>query len=164
MNVNFERAHKELMPIEGGYSNRSHAADPGGETMYGVTERVARKWGYMGPMKDLPLSTAKQIAYEIYWAPYQCDQLPFAIAYQVFDTAYNGGRPAAWLQASVGVTVDGVVGAKTVAAARASDQMAVILAFNGLRLEYMMSLSNWLDNSRGWTRRIFKNIQLGLQK
>ena len=50
------------METEGGYSNRNPEDDPGGETMWGVTARVAREDGYTGPMRDLPLERAKSIA------------------------------------------------------------------------------------------------------
>ena len=37
---------------EGGYVD--HKADRGGKTRYGITERVARAWGYQGHMRDFP--------------------------------------------------------------------------------------------------------------
>ena len=60
MSDNFNWAFDLLMGHEGGYSN--NPKDPGGETMWGITARVARAWGYSGPMKSLPRETAKQIA------------------------------------------------------------------------------------------------------
>lgn len=42
----------DLIAIEGGYSNDPD--DSGGETTWGVTERRARKFGYTGPMIDMP--------------------------------------------------------------------------------------------------------------
>ena len=115
--MSFDTAFASLMESEGGYWD-----DPvGGATMYGVTERVARTWGYKGVMRELPLATAKSIAKSEYWDRYQCDQFAPAIGYQVFDTAYNGGKPILWLQSAVGVTADGVIGAKTIAAVRAAD-------------------------------------------
>lgn len=155
----FDHAHAVLMESEGGYSNRNPVDDPGGETMWGVTARVARDDGYVGPMRDLPLERAKGIARREYWDAWKCDQLPPLLAFQVFDTAYNGGRPAHWLQQALGVTADGIIGAKTIAAARSADQLAVAMRFNELRAEYMMSLKNWPANSRGWTRRLFKCMQ-----
>lgn len=155
----FDHAHAELMLSEGGYSNRNPVDDPGGETMFGVTARVAREDGYTGPMRDLPLERAKSIAKRKYWDVWKCDQLPPVLAYQVFDTAYNGGKPAVWLQQALGVPADGIIGARTIAAARVADQQAVAVRFNELRAEYMMSLTNWQANSRGWTRRLFKCMQ-----
>jgi lysozyme family protein len=155
--MNFDNAFAALMNVEGGYWD-----DPvGGPTMYGVTERVARAWGYAGDMRQLPLATARSIAKSEYWDRFKCDQLPYAIAYQVFDAAYNGGRPAQWLQQAVGAVADGIIGAKTIAAVRAADPSKVILAFNAARIQYLTSLKNWPSNSKGWARRIAENLLKG---
>lgn len=155
--MNFDDAFKSLINIEGGFWD-----DPvGGPTMYGVTERVARAWGYKGDMRQLSLPTARAIAKSEYWDRFKCDQLPYAIAYQVFDTAYNGGRPVHWLQQAVGAVADGIIGAKTIAAVRAADPAKVILSFNASRIQYQTSLKNWSSNSRGWARRIAENLLKG---
>ena len=51
--MNFDDAIKRVLMHEGGYSD--HAADPGGKTMFGITEAVAREVGYRGNMDELPL-------------------------------------------------------------------------------------------------------------
>lgn len=157
----FDRAFVELRGSEGDYSNRDAVADPGRATRFGITERVAREWGYKGDMRELPLETAKQIAKTWYWDKYSCDQLPELIAFHVFDTAYNGGYPVKWLQEALGVNADGIIGAKTIAAARACDPWKVIALFNAKRLVYLTNLNNWPHNSRGWARRIATNLTYG---
>lgn len=157
----FDRAFAEMMHSEGGYADRDSAADPGGRTNHGVTEKVARAWGYKGDMRDLPLDTAKQIAKKNYWDAYQCDQLPDLIAFHVFDTAYNGGYPAKWLQEAIGVTADGIIGARTIAAARSADPWKVIALFNAKRMHYLTNLNNWPHNAKGWARRIATNLTYG---
>ena len=155
--MNFEDAFNSLMEVEKGFWD-----DPaGGPTMYGVTEHVARQWGYLGDMRQLPLTTARSIAKSEYWDRYQCDQFAPAIGYQVFDAAYNGGMPVRWLQAAVGAAVDGVIGAKTIAAVRAADPAKVVLSFNASRLQYLTSLSGWASNGKGWARRIADNLLKG---
>jgi lysozyme family protein len=157
----FDKAFASIDIIEGGYSNRDKSADPGGATNHGVTERVARKWGYTGDMRDLPTDVARQIAKTEYWDQYHCDQLPDLLAYQVFDTAYNGGYPIKWLQECLGVTADGIIGARTIAAARACDQWKVIALFNSKRIGYLTNLNNWPQNAKGWARRIAFNLSNG---
>lgn len=153
----FGVAFDALMGVEKGFWD-----DPaGGPTMYGVTERVARRWGYAGDMRQLPIDTAKAIAKSEYWDRYQCDQFHPAVAYQVFDAAYNGGHPAQWLQQAVGVEVDGVIGAKTIAAVRAADRARVVLQFNAARIKYLTSLDGWASNGRGWANRIADNLLKG---
>lgn len=158
MITDFNGAFDRLIENEGGYSD--HPSDTGGKTMYGVTETVARQWGYLGAMKDLPLDTAKQIAKAYYWTPNRCDQLPPAIAFHVFDTAYNGGPAVRWLQQAAGVTADGIIGAKTVAAVRDANPAALVMAFNALRLAYLANLKTWPEFSRGWARRIIRNMEV----
>lgn len=156
----FDDAFSRLMTNEGGYSHRDAAADPGGETMYGITLKVARAWGYLGPMSELPLETAKAIARANYWQPYYCDQLPPAIAFHVFDTAFHGGSPIRWLQSAVGSTPDGIVGSKTIAAIRAAHPAVTVMAFTRKRFEYLMGLKNWSQNAKGWTARLVRNMEV----
>jgi len=114
----------------------------------------------MGPMKDLPVETAKSIAKGFYWTPNKCDQLPPAIAFHVFDAAYHGGQPIRWLQRAAKVEDDGIIGSKTIAAVRAANQAELVLSFNRQRLQYLAKLNNWADNSRGWTLRIVRNMEV----
>jgi lysozyme family protein len=153
----FDDAFVALIGNEGGYSNSP--ADPGGETMWGITARVARGWGYQGEMKDLPLDTAKAIARKFYWDPYQCDQFDARVAFQVFDAAYNGGHPAQWLQQAAGVTQDGIIGAITIAAVRALDPLRVVILFNASRIVYYTSLGTWESFGKGWLNRIANNLR-----
>jgi lysozyme family protein len=153
----FDDAFTALMGNEGGYSN--NPADPGGETMWGVTACVARANGYTGAMKDLPLETAKAIARNVYWDPYQCDQFDARVAFQVFDAAYNGGHPAQWLQQAAGVDADGVIGAVTIAAVRAADPMKIVALFNASRIFYYTALITWESFGKGWANRIANNLR-----
>lgn len=156
--INFNDAFTSLIGSEGGYSN--NPADPGGETMWGITKRVAVANGYAGDMHLLPLDLAKNIAKKCYWDLYQCDQFDIRIAYQIFDTAYNGGRPAQWLQQAVGVTADGVIGAKTIAAVRAADPLKIVMRFCASRGRYYASLNN-MTFINGWINRLAKNLEIG---
>ncbi|MDR7006095.1 glycoside hydrolase family 108 protein [Paraburkholderia strydomiana] len=155
----FDDAFSALLGNEGGYVD--NPADPGGATRWGVTERVARAWGYAGDMKDLPIETAKAIAKKNYWDAYQCDQFDPRIGFQVFDAAYNGGKPAQWLQQAAGVTADGVIGSITVAAVRAADPMKIIMRFAAYRLQYLGNLSAWPTFGHGWANRIANNLIRG---
>jgi lysozyme family protein len=83
---------------EGKYSN--HPDDTGGETMWGITIRVARRNGYQGPMRDMPRETAK----DIYFREYVVNpgfaavmELSEPIAEELVDTGVNMGPPVAAL-------------------------------------------------------------------
>jgi len=157
--MSFDQAFASLQASEGGYSN--NPADPGQETMYGITAVVARRWGYAGAMRELPQSTARQIAKSEYWDRYQCDQFGDAVGFAVFDAAYNGGAPAQWLQQAAGATVDGNIGAKTIAAVRAADPMRIVMRFTALRILYLAELNTWPTFGRGWANRMANNLMTG---
>jgi len=159
MSTAFEQAFTALIGNEGGYSNNPH--DPGGETMWGVTARVARAQGYTGPMRELPQSTAQQIAKAEYWDRYRCDAMDPRIGFEIFAAAYNGGSPVNWLQLAVGTKADGKLGDITLAAVKAADPMIVIARFCAYRLTYYTSLSTWPNFGRGWANRIAHNLLLG---
>ncbi len=152
--MNFDVAFHRLLGHEGGYSD--HPDDPGGATMWGVTERVARAQGYQGAMRDLPIDTAKAIYRALYWDAIRADDLPPALRYAVFDAAVNSGtqQSVRWLQAAVGADVDGMVGPQTMMMARAAAPDFALRRMLGLRLRFMAGLGNWPSFSRGWARRI----------
>jgi lysozyme family protein len=118
---------------EGGFVD--HPSDPGGATMYGITERVARAAGYRGAMRDLPRSTA----FAIYWTRYvvapnfdDVAAIDPKVGEELIDTGVNAGikRASLWLQQVLNslnnrgrdypnVLEDGDVGAGTIAALKA---------------------------------------------
>ena len=160
--MQFDQAFDLLITHEGGFANRPLSEDPGGATMYGVTEAVARKNGYGGPMKDLPLSTAKDIYRRQYWDSCKCDQMPDVIRYALFDAAVNSGpgQAAKWLQSAVGVKADGTIGPMTIQAAANANPILVTKQMLGKRLRFMTELKNWTANSRGWARRIAAILEM----
>lgn len=152
--MNFDDAFHKLLGHEGGYSN--HPDDPGGETMWGVTKRVAEAFGYTGSMRELPMATAKAIYRRQYWDAVRAEELPGALRYAVFDAAVNSGPGQAvrWLQASVGAAVDGRIGMETISLARAAAPDFVLRRMLAQRLRFMTDLNNWPSFSRGWARRV----------
>lgn len=155
--MDFEQAFDVLLGHEGGFSD--HPSDPGGATRWGVTERVARANGYTGDMREYPRDSARVVYRRQYWEAMRADELPAALRFDAFDAAVNSGvvQAAKWLQRAVGAQPDGVIGAKTIAAARGADA-AALARFNGARLAFMADLPTWPAFSRGWARRIASNL------
>ncbi len=152
--MDFDKAFEKLLGHEGDFSD--HAADPGGQTRFGVTEAVARENGYTGDMRELPVDLAKRIYRQRYWDAVRADDLPAPVRYPVFDAAVNSGPGQAvrWLQRALGVADDGRIGPVTLAAARVANGEALKAAILAQRLRFMTQLSNWPSFSRGWARRI----------
>lgn len=158
--MTFDEAFSVLLGHEGGYSD--HQSDPGGRTMWGVTERVARSHGFTADMRTLTRAEAKRIYRADYWGPIRADELPPDVRFDVFDGAVNSGvkQSIKWLQAAVGATADGIIGPKTLAAVHAMTPDRVARRYNGHRLRFMKDLKNWPSFSRGWADRIASNLLL----
>lgn len=152
--MNFDQAFDELLKHEGGFSD--HAADPGGKTRYGITEAVARKHGYQGDMRELPLALAKSIYLADYWQPVRAEELPSALRYAMFDAAVNSGPAQAvrWLQRAAGATPDGVLGPRTLLAVKTQNPEVLLRKVLSQRLAFMAGLPSWPAFGRGWARRI----------
>lgn len=155
----FDKAFTLLLGHEGSYSN--HPNDPGGETMWGVTKAVAIENGYTGPMADMSVNVAKMIYRKKYWLD-TFDELPYPVAFNLFDAAVNSGvgQAVRWLQRSLGVADDGKFGPVTLAAAKVADPMTLIAKFNAKRLLFITNLSTWPTFGKGWTRRIASNLEV----
>ena len=159
--MKFNEALTIVLRHEGGYSN--HAADPGGATNFGITERTARAHGYSGDMRDLPLSMVQEVYRKSYWERCRCDDLPDGCRLDVFDAAVNSGvtRASIWLQEVVGAAPDGKIGALTVEAASKRDGKDIGRKLTAKRLRFMTQLSTWQTFGKGWARRIADNLEYG---
>lgn len=155
----FDTIFERLMLHEGGYVN--HPNDPGGETMYGVTKRVAQAHGYFGDMRKLPKSLAKKITEKSYYNAVKGDQLDRLIAWQLTDAAYNHGPKQAvkFLQRAVGASADGLIGPRTLEAVAAMDKNDVVLLFNAERIDFYTGLRGWVSFGKGWARRVANNLR-----
>ena len=130
--MNIDTLIDAVIAREGGYSN--HPADRGGPTNWGVTQQVARAYGYMGDMSKMPRATAVSIYKSRYWTGPKFDQVAAIfpeIGHEIFDTGINMGPAVAakFLQRVLNVcnrggddypdiTADGNIGPMTLAAAR----------------------------------------------
>jgi lysozyme family protein len=157
---NFDTAFDLLIGNEGGYVN--NPVDPGGETNWGITRAVAVDNGYTGSMKSMPKETAKQIYKKMYWDKLQCDQLGFAVAFQLFDAGVNHGNSQAvkFLQRALSVVDDGMIGAKTIAATNSLDDLQIVMLFNAERIEFYAALKTFSTFGKGWVRRVASNLKL----
>ena len=157
--MTFDDAFDRLLGHEGGYS--WHPDDPGGETMWGVTYRVARTHGYTGAMRDMPRDFAKGVYRKAYWDACHADELPEALRFDVFDAAVNSGTRQAvkWLQRVVGAVEDGVIGPVTLSLVAERNPAGIAAAINGERLDLMTSTPNWGSFGKGWARRIASNLK-----
>ena len=114
-----------ILQAEGGLVDNPN--DPGGLTKYGISQAAF-------PELDIRALTPEQaiaIYATNYWEPAKCPALPPPLALVHFDAAVNCGvgQAARFLEQAVGVTVDGIVGPITIAAAwKATDAVEAYFA------------------------------------
>lgn len=152
----FDRAFELVVGHEGGYVNDPR--DPGGETKFGISKHAYPQ----EDIKGMTLDRAKGIYKKDFWEKLRCESMPRAVAFTVFDAGVNCGlsHAAEWLQKVVGVTVDGVIGPRTLEAVAQASGAIVAMKINAVRLVYHSALPTWDIYGRGWARRIASNIML----
>ena len=158
MKQNWEIALKHILKWEGGYVN--HPADPGGMTNLGVTKRVWEEWtGKPATEQDMRGLTVDMVAplyKKRFWDAVRGDDLPSGVDLCVFDCAVNAGvgRASRFLQQVVGVTADGAIGPRTLAAVTAMPADEIVEKFCDLREAHYKSLSTFATFGKGWMRRL----------
>lgn len=156
---NYAASLKRVLAHEGGYSN--HPADPGGATMRGVTQRVYDAFrAQSGRSKQSVSKIAEDELQTIYRLQYadkvRFNDLPSGVDYVVFDGAVNSGvsQSVKWLQRSVGVKDDGIIGAVTINAVKQRNPATVINDICDRRLAMLKQLKTWKTFGKGWTSRV----------
>lgn len=119
--ADFNKAIEIILANEGGYVNNPN--DPGGETNFGICKKSYPNVD----IKNLTKDGAKAIYKIVYWDKVNGDQINDQnLATAVFDFAVNAGTGTAikQIQKTLNVTVDGVLGPKTMAALNASSGLS----------------------------------------
>jgi lysozyme family protein len=171
---NFLMSFAETMAHEGGYVN--HPDDPGGMTFAGITRKA---WAaYKGvpvstvteqDMRNIPLAERQQFYHELYWCPVGADDLPGGLDFVVWDISVNSGpgRAVKMLQKAINklgrvkVRVDGVIGPKTLSAARYANVFDLIDEVGNTRLWFYFDLSTFRTFGKGWMKRLLKVTSFG---
>jgi lysozyme family protein len=138
----FRRCHDVTKQWEGGWSD--HPADPGGKTMYGVTEAVYHAWlrkrgKPIRPVRQITFSEAEQIYFDEYWEPCGGPTLAVGVDLATYDASVNSGlsRGREWLLASIG-----------------GPDHETVKRLCAKRLSFMQSLKIWNTFGRGWAHRV----------
>lgn len=167
MKGNFEQSLALVLKHEGGWVD--HPRDPGGETNMGVTKKVWEEWTGKpvapGGMKALTVADVTPLYRQKYWDAIKGDDLPDGVDYALFDFAVNSGpvRAIRMVQEIVGVTADGVIGPKTLAAIDRQDPRDLAAKICDKRLEFLRGTKNWPTFGRGWTPRIADVKKMAVQ-
>lgn len=159
--MTFEDAIGFVLEKEGGFTlNQKDAGNwTGGQVGKGLLKGT--KYGISAasyPDEDIRNLTLDRVRYlyrRDFWNKIKADSLPKTIRLHVFDFAVNAGVYSATkrLQESAGVTADGEIGPKTIAAA----ESVTPWRFAEVRAKYYVGLANSNANHRmflaGWMLR-----------
>jgi lysozyme family protein len=162
---NFAPSLAHVLEHEGGWAD--HPKDPGGATMKGVTLATYSDWlgrqATKAELRAISDEHLRAIYKTRYWDAVQGDALPAGLDYVVFDMAVNSGprRAAQMLQSAVGVTPDGMIGPKTLAAVAAHDPGSLIAAFQRSRQHFLEALPTFATFGKGWARRVTEAGEIG---
>ncbi len=163
-----EKIAQEIVTREGGFVN--DPADPGGATQHGVTLGTLRRLGMdltgdgavtVDDVRAVTPERATAIFIEHYFRRPRVDRLPERIQPSVFDMYVNAGANAVKIlqrllrQMGQNVTVDGIIGPQTIAAAQAADAAApdhLADAYGIARRNYYLRLADLRPASRKFAR------------
>lgn len=142
--------------------------DKGGPTKYGITLATWRRVGYdkngdgILNEEDVKLLTKDdfhRVFKQNFWNACKADKIQDqSVANMLVDFAYNSGvkRAATYLQLTLGITADGIIGNKTLFAINKSNGKRLFERFKKTREDYLKSIAkgeqkDFLD---GWLRRL----------
>lgn len=154
----FEACHDITAKWEGGWSD--HPDDPGGKTMYGITQATLSEWlgrpATAAEIRSLTKDQALAIYRDRYWKRIAGDSLPAGVDLCIYDFGVNSGqdRSVRSLQATLGVKADGWVGELTLSALRLRDADKLINDLCDRRLAFLQTLKTWKKFGKGWANRV----------
>jgi lysozyme family protein len=158
--MDFQAAVELILELEGGGRIVSHPRDPGGLTKYGISLRAHPELGPEG-IRNLTKEQAIGIYRAKYWTPLRLSRFSPRLALPLFDAAVNHGIRAAGelLQRALkrlgaDLVVDGIMGERTVKAAKSYAPKRVLSVFLVERLRFYRSLETYDVFGAGWEKRI----------
>lgn len=158
----FRAAMAFTLAAEGGWYAGDRPSDPN-PTMQGVTQKVYDAYSLEKGLQlrsvRYMLETEREEIYRDIWVDAHGPDLPGVVAGVHFDAAFNmgTGQAALLLQRALRVTVDGLIGPKTIAEAIGAPQRETVTALIGQRLKFYTTLiqrrPTLKPNMAGWQAR-----------
>jgi len=161
--ANFLEALNKTLVHEGGYANDS--ADKGGETYQGIARNFHPTWLGWGFLDNINPKKWNQkwaelnafvadFYYQEFWLKNKLDLIESnQVANVVFDWLVNSGGAAKEIQRVLnnmgfGVSVDGIIGSKTIAAMNAINPFSLVNAITAQRVAYYETgaQKGWFDS------------------
>jgi lysozyme family protein len=152
-----------ILIFEGGFTD--NPSDRGGRTNKGVTQRVYDKYRQtknlsVGDVAAIADDEVRDIYFNEFWLPSQCDKMPDKVSTVVFDSSVNNGqtRSIKTLQRAIGATVDGVIGKETLSKITTMDSLTVAHDFLMTKENFYRAIVQNDPTQQkflnGWLRRV----------
>lgn len=158
----FQAYTDEVIRIEGGYVNDPH--DPGGETKYGITKRLAESYGYKKPMINMTKDEAKELYRKAFWIGSLASNIMHDAAFNLYLLSIHSGNKQAVLilQRAIGVKDDGVVGPNTLnAISNVSESLLIeALCYRTLDFYVIISPKTQYRYIQGWRNRLLASRRI----
>ena len=160
----FQKIFDYLLKVEGGYSDDKY--DSGGKTKYGIIEVEARKYGYKGHMRDMPVEIAKDIYYKKYFKGNRLDEVVNdKISLSICDWIVNSGtwgakkaQQALNIVNGTDLATDGKIGNQTLFALNHVDTDKFLQVYYELQRRFYNSIVASRPTQRvflkGWLNRV----------
>lgn len=170
--ANFDEAVIAVLDNEKGFVD--HPLDRGGPTNYGITQatlsRYLKRPATVDDVKLMPLSTARAIYRAEYWQAIKGDDIQSQeVANYCLDMAVLRGVGAApkAIQTVLGVSADGAIGPKTIAALNAYKPSRFLLDFyrvcSRAFVNIVVANSPQVVFLNGWLNRLDRMYEAGLK-
>lgn len=125
--------------------------DTGGLTKYGISQTAYPNLDICSLTQEDAIAIYKRD----YWDKTKCEQLPYPLDVLTFDASVNHGTKTAVqiLQRALGVVDDGIIGPKTVEAARKAPDNICTLYFIHRMYAYSQA-KTYSTHGKGWRNRL----------
>ena len=145
----FQKIFEYLLKVEGGYSDDKY--DSGGKTKYGIIEVEARRYGYKGHMRDMPIEIARDIYDKKYYHGNRLNEVVNdKIALSICDWIVNSGTS--------NLVVDGKIGNQTLFALNHVEAEKFLQVYHDLQRRFYRSIVANRPTQRfflgGWLNRV----------
>lgn len=167
----FLPAFEAMIRDEGGYKLHTVEGDRGGMTYAGIARNFNPHWSgwaYIDRGEIPPSQLVREFYHAAYWQPIRGDELPQRIAASIFNFAVNSSAPykpvvaVRLAQIVAGVTPDGAIGPKTVAALQLMDADKFVLAYALAKIaRYRDIVSKNRSQGKfllGWINRVLRGL------
>lgn len=153
--IDFDRAVEIIFELEG-YDET--VVDTGGLTKWGISQRAYPHLDILSLTKD----DAKNIYRKDYWNASSAGKLAWPLNLYLFDSAVNQGvNPAIKMlqKAAGGLSIDGIMGKKTLARINGSDRDDLCARFMAQRAIRYQGTRGFDRYGYGWFSRLFRLTQ-----